>query len=106
MAAACGPHQSGSVLIGTLVVSLLLCVGLALAVLYVVAAPHLRESGNEFATRLTTRVDGWLHRLGVLARAGGGRGRVLAGRAAEAAQRQAQARRRTEPEASSAQLHG
>ncbi|GAB7190566.1 hypothetical protein NUM3379_12720 [Kineococcus sp. NUM-3379] len=92
-------------LIGTLVVSLLLCVGLALAVLYVVAAPHLRASDSRFATRLTERVDARVHRLGVLARSGAARSRGAAARGVEAAQRQLHARRGTEPETRSAQLH-
>ncbi|PPK98539.1 hypothetical protein CLV92_101235 [Kineococcus xinjiangensis] len=73
-------------LIGTLVVSLLLCLGLALAVLYVVAAPHLRASGNELANRLAERIDAAVQRIEEFAR-------PLAGRVLHALRHQLQARR-------------
>ena len=92
-------------LIGTLVVSLLLCVGLALAVLYVVAAPQLRASRNPRTVRLTARVDAGARRLGVLARTLAGRARASAVHAAEVAQRQL-ARRGAAEETGSARLHG
>ena len=86
-------------MIGTLLVSLLLCLGLALAVLYVVAAPHLRASGNSSLTRLTDRVDAAVQRFSALARG-------VADRAQETLHRHVQARRAAAGESGSAHLPG